>query len=189
MLGLQDLNVMILIAPERFRDEEYSQTHAALTGAKANVTVVSSQKAPCTGMRGSIVHAQMALDDAVKQKWDCLAIIGGDGVGVYLDDPRVAKIARQVVDDGKVLAAICMAPVVLAHAGLLDGVDATVFPDPAYQQDLRDHGANLQSDAVVEGKNNVNGAPLITANGPKAAFAFGLTLTGVLRGPVHDPWS
>lgn len=86
------------------------------------------------------------------------------------------------------LAAICMAPVILSHAGLLDGVDATVFPDEAYEKDLVEHGANLKKQAVVQSENNINGAPLITGNGPKAAFAFGLQLTNALRGPIDDPF-
>ncbi len=189
MLGLQDKKAMILIAPKGFRDEEFSQTHAALKGAKADVMVVSTHTGACEGKLGSVAHAHMTLDDAVNEKWDCLALIGGPGATIYIDDERVEKIARQVVDDEGVLAAICLAPVILAHAGLLDGVDATVFPDKEYEDDLVAHGANLKKTAVVEGKNNVNGAPLITGNGPKAAFVFGLQVTNALRGPVHDPWA
>ena len=188
MLGLQDKKVMILIAPEGFRDEEFSQTHAALKGAKADIMVVSTRTGVCHGTLGSVAHAHMLLDDAVNVKRDCLVLVGGAGAAIYIDDKRVEAIARQVAEDGKVLAAICLAPVILSHAGLLDGVAATVYPAPNNEEDLLAHGADLRKSAVVEGKNNINGAPVITANGPEAAFAFGLTLTNTLRGPVSNPW-
>lgn len=188
MFDLQGKKVMVLIAPEGFRDEEYAQTHAALKGAKADPVVVSAHTGVCTGKLGSIAHAKMTVDDALNEQWDGAALIGGPGADIYIDDERVHKIARKVAEDGNVLAAICMAPVILSHAGLLDGVDATVFPDEAYEKDLVEHGANLKKQAVVQSENNINGAPLITGNGPKAAFAFGLQLTNALRGPIDDPF-
>ncbi|MGI6590789.1 MAG: DJ-1/PfpI family protein [Eggerthellaceae bacterium] len=187
MLDLDGMKVMELIAPDGFRDEEYAQTHAALAGAKADVQVVSTHKGVCHGKLGSVAHAHMTLDDAVNETWDCIVLIGGPGATCYIDDERVEKIARTVAENGKVIAAICLAPVILSHAGLLDGVDATVFPDPSYEKDLEEHGAHLVKETVVVGKNNINGAPVVTGNGPDAAFAFGLELTNVLRGPA-DPF-
>lgn len=187
MFNLEGMKVMVLIAPEGFRDEEYAQTHAALVGAKAAVEVVSTHTGVCHGKLGSVAHAHMTLDDAVNETWDCIVLIGGPGAECYIDDERVEKIARDVAERGKVIAAICLAPVILAHAGLLDGVEATVFPDPGYEKDLEAHGAQLVKRAVVVGENNINGAPVVTGNGPEAALAFGLELTNVLRGPV-DPF-
>lgn len=188
MFDLQGKKIMVLIAPEGFRDEEYAQTHAALKGAKADPVVVSTHTGICRGKLGSIVHAKMTVDDALNEEWDGAALIGGPGAEVYIDDKRVHAIARKVAEEGKVLGAICMAPVILSHAGLLDGVEATVFPDEGYEKDLTEHGAILKKAAVVTGKNNINGAPLVTGNGPKAALPFGLELTNALRGPMDDPF-
>ena len=184
MQELSDKKVAVIIAPEKFRDEEYAQPHASLTLAKADVTVVSRAVGKCHGTLGSVVHARMTLDEAAKHEWDAVVFVGGEGAGTYMDDPVAHALALRTNERGKLVAAICKAPTILAHAGLLRGVEATSFP--AYHDDLRQHGVLVRNVPVVEAE--VNGAPVITANGPQAAFAFGQALVNCLRGPV-DPFS
>ena len=72
----------------------------------------------------------------------------------------------------RLLAAICIAPTTLAHAGLLDGVRATAFPDR--EDDLRAHGAVWTGAPVtVDGR-------IITGNGPEAAADFGEAIAEAL---------
>ena len=183
MRELSDKKVAIVIAPEQFRDEEYAQPHAALNLAKADVTTVSRAVGKCYGTRGSVVHARMTLDDAVKQDWDAVVFVGGAGSATYTDDPIAHELALRTNERGKLVAAICKAPTILAHAGLIRGVEATSFVDD--QDDLREHGVKVTSYPVVEAE--VNGAPVITANGPQSAFAFGQAIVNSLRGP-YDPF-
>lgn len=185
MRELSDMNVVVLIAPKDFRDEEFAQPHAALTLAKANVTVASVEEGKCYGKLGSIVHARMSLADAVEKDWDAVMFVGGNGCSVFVDDPLAQQLAMKTAEAGGVVSAICMAPMILSHAGLLKGVEATVFE--SYEDDLREHGAIVTGDVVTESKNTINGAPIITGNGPAAAFAFGQALVNSLRAPL-DPW-
>ena len=115
-----------------------------------------------------------------------MVFAGGDGGEVYISDLTAHILIRQAVEDGAVLGAICMAPTILAHAGVLKGVDATVYP--YYEEEVKRYGANLVDYAVVEGANTVNGAPIITGNGPAASFAFGQAVVNALRGPL-DPFA
>lgn len=185
MRELSDMNVAILIAPKDFRDEEFIQPHAALHLAQANITVVSTEEGKCYGMNGSVVFARMALAEAVEKDWDAAVFIGGGGCSIYIDDPLAQQLAVKTAEAGKPVAAICMAPEILAHAGLLKGVEATVFE--SYEGDLAEHGAIVTGDVVTESKNTINGAPIITGNGPTAAFAFGQAVVNSLRAPL-DPW-
>ncbi|MDO4890417.1 MAG: DJ-1/PfpI family protein [Coriobacteriaceae bacterium] len=183
MKELSDKKVAIVIAPEFFRDEEYAQPHASLNLAKADITTVSRAVGKCYGSRGSVVHARMTLEDAAKQDWDAVVFVGGAGSETYIDDPVAHALALRTNERGKLVAAICKAPCILAHAGLLRGAEATSFVDD--QDDLRKHGVKVSTSPVVE--TEVNGAPVITANGPQAAFAFGQALVNNLRGP-YDPF-
>jgi protease I len=77
----------------------------------------------------------------------------------------------------KVVAAICLAPVVLARAGILKGKKATYFNSPVSFREMRAGGAVLVDKAVV------TDSRIVTANGPAAAAefadAFIRTLTAV----------
>ena len=183
MRELSDKKVAIVIAQNQFRDEEFAQPHASLNLAKADITVVSREVGKCYGTLGSIVHARMTLDDAARQDWDAVVFVGGSGAGDYMDDPIAHELALHANERGKLVAAICKAPTILAHAGLIRGAEATSFPD--YYDDLRAHGVKVSTAPVVE--TEVNGAPVITANGPQAAFAFGQAIVNSLRGPF-DPF-
>ena len=183
MQELSDKKVAIVIAPENFRDEEFAQPHASLNLAKADITVVSRQVGKCYGSRGSIVHARMTLDDAAQQDWDAVVFVGGAGSATYTDDPVAHALALRTNERGCLVAAICKAPTILAHAGLIRDVDATSFIDD--QEDLRQHGVRVRTTPLVE--TEVNGAPVITANGPQSAFAFGQAIVNSLRGPL-DPF-
>ena len=183
MKDLSDKKVAIVIAPDQFRDEEYAQPHASLNLAKADVTVVSTEVGKCYGTRGSIVHARMSLVDAANQDWDAVVFVGGSGAGVYAEDPLAHSLALRTHERGCLVAAICKAPIILAHAGLLRGVEATSFPD--YHDELRQYGAKVLTSPVVQ--TEVDGAPIITANGPESAFAFGQDIVNTLRGP-YDPF-
>lgn len=169
--------VLMVIAPEDFRDEEYAKPRAALYASGAKITTASRSEGYCTGMLGSQVHADAALADTVDGKWDLVIFVGGSGAKEYFDDEDAHKLAEDTVRAGKPLAAICIAPSILAHAGLLRGTKATAFS--SQEGDLKAHGAKWTGDAVTMGKTK-EGTAVITANGPSAAFAFGQTLVGVL---------
>lgn len=74
------------------------------------------------------------------------------------------------VENDRYIAAICAAPSVLGHKGLLDGKEATCFP--GFESEL--HGAKLSGDAVVKD------GRFVTARGAGVAVRFGLTLAGIL---------
>jgi putative intracellular protease/amidase len=73
-----------------------------------------------------------------------------------------------------VTAAICIAPVTLATAGLLDGRQASVWPD--CRDALRARGARVVETPVARDGN------IITASGPPAAADFGKALVQALSG-------
>ncbi|MCE5203755.1 MAG: DJ-1/PfpI family protein [Actinomycetia bacterium] len=164
--------VLMVIAPEMFRDEEYEHPKTVLEQRGATVTTASVAPGTCRGKLGMRATATIAVADADARDYDAVVFVGGDGASVFFDDPHAHQLARAASENGRVLAAICIAPGILARAGLLAGRRATAFESE--KADLITHGA-LFTGAPVE----VDGR-VITANGPAAARLFGEAIADAL---------
>ncbi len=165
--------VLMVIAPDQFRDEEYARPKEVLEAAGAIVTTASVRPGVCHGKLGMEAAADVALADADPAQLDAVVFVGGAGSAVYFDDVTAHDVARGVAARGGVVAAICIAPSTLARAGLLAGRRATAYP--TQRSDLVAHDA-IWSDGPVE----VDGR-IVTANGPDAATAFGEAIAAVLQ--------
>lgn len=165
-------NVLMVIAPQDFRDEEYAHPKQVLESRGAHVVTASATPGPCLGKLGMHAEATLALSDAHALDYDTVVFVGGAGSAAYFDDAHAHELARTAHANGRVLAAICIAPSVLAHAGLLAGVRATAFE--SQKEDLEAHGAIWTGEPVT-----VSGL-VITANGPGAAWDFGTAIADAL---------
>jgi putative intracellular protease/amidase len=76
-----------------------------------------------------------------------------------------------------VVGAICIAPTILARAGLLTDLDATAFPTE--RDELIRGGAHFVADPVV------GAGRVFTANGPGSAELFGWRLAAALDGDAE----
>ncbi|MDZ4654461.1 MAG: DJ-1/PfpI family protein [Coriobacteriia bacterium] len=167
--------VLMVIAPDQFRDEEYTHPREVLEARGDVVVTASIAPGPCRGKLGMMARAEVAVAEADPAVYDAVIFVGGAGAQIYFDDPDAHRLARTMHENGKVVAAICIAPSVLARAGLLDGVRATAFS--SQEDDLRAHGAIWIGDSV-----QVDGA-IITGNGPAASRDFGMAVADVLGLP------
>ncbi|MGD9154484.1 MAG: DJ-1/PfpI family protein [Bacillota bacterium] len=157
--------VALVIAEKIFRDEEYQVPKALLEQAGVNVLTVSTTVGKAVGKLGLSVKPDLLLAKLSVSQADALLFIGGGGASQYFDDPTAHRLARDYAHSGKVVGAICIAPVILARAGLLAGKKATVFPDG--RAALEQNGACYTGNPV-----EVDGL-IITGNGPEAAAEFG----------------
>lgn len=161
--------VLMVVAPENFRDEELFHTREELEKAKASVTVASTKTTAVKGMFGKTVTPDIKLERAKVDDYDAVVFVGGTGSAAYFNDNRALSIAKEAFNKGKKICAICIAPVILANAGVLRGKRATVF-DGDYVEMVEARGASYTGKPVeVDGN-------VITANGPAAAREFGRTI-------------
>jgi protease I len=165
-------NIVMIVAPTVFRDEEYAQPKAVLEARGATVVTASVEPCEAVGRFGLRTRATISVEHACDSQWDAVVFIGGGGSAVFFDDAAAHALARAQAERSRVLAAICIAPSTLAHAGLLKNVRATAFPDR--EEDLVAHGAVWTGETVT-----VDGL-VITANGPEAATAFGEAIAEAL---------
>jgi len=168
-------SVLMVIAPDQFRDEEYAHPKEVFEGRGARVVTASVAPGPCRGKLGMLARAEVALAEAQPDDYDAIVFVGGAGAQIYFDDLDAHRLARAMAETGKVVSAICIAPSVLAHAGLLEGVHATAFS--SQEDDLREHGAVWTGEPV-----SVDGA-IVTGNGPAAARDFGMAIADLLGLP------
>ena len=141
------MQVLLVIAPENFRDEEYAEPRAVFEAAGYTVVVASASLETATGMLGMEVQPDLLLADVQVGDYDAVVFIGGMGARAYWDDPQAHRIAQEAVAAGKVVGAICIAPVILARAGVLEGKQATVFKGNCGE--LEAGGAICDSDIPV----------------------------------------
>jgi protease I len=163
---------VLIIAEKVFRDEEYQIPKDILTRSGIKVVTASTTKGDAVGKLGMKVKPDILVSEIDTDRLDALIFIGGAGSEQYFNDPLAHRLAREAAGKSKVLGAICIAPVILANAGLLKGKRATVFPDGAER--LRKVGA------VYTGKDVEIDGNLITGSGPEAAQRFGEELLNML---------
>ena len=157
--------VLMVIAQEMFRDEEYEHPREVFERRGATVTVASVEPGVCKGRFGLTAIADIALGEANAEEYDAVVFVGGGGASIYFDDPLAQSLAVTMYGGGKIVGAICIAPTILANAGLLKGKKATSFPS---QEDvLRGAGVLYTGNPVqTDGR-------IVTAMGPEAAYGFG----------------
>lgn len=164
--------VVLVIAEKIFRDEEYQVPRDILTKAGIKVITASTTTGEATGKLGLKVRPDILLSQIDIDGLDALIFIGGGGAEQYFNNPLAHTLAGEAAQKGKVFGAICIAPVILANAGLLKGKKATVFPSGA--EALKKGGA------VYTGENVVVDGKLITGRGPEAAKSFAEELVKML---------
>ena len=156
--------VVMIIAQDGFRDEEFLQPKEILERNGIEVKVASGSLQQATGMLGAKVRPDILVSDINIRDFDAIVFVGGVGASQYWDDPVAQKLAQDAISTNRIVAAICIAPVTLAKAGILNGKRATVFSSEAGQ--LKAAGAKYTGRPVEKDGN------IITASGPSAAGEF-----------------
>jgi 4-methyl-5(b-hydroxyethyl)-thiazole monophosphate biosynthesis len=160
---------------EGFEEIEAVTVVDLLRRAGIEVHTAALARREVTGSHGITVVADIGLDDAAAADYDMIVLPGGmPGADHLRRDPRVIELLQQFAGTGRYTAAICAAPGVLAHAGLLEGRAATSYP--GFLTPDSAPGIRLREDAVViDGK-------VVTSRGPGTAVPFALSLIELLAG-------
>ncbi|MDL1970967.1 MAG: DJ-1/PfpI family protein [Candidatus Desulfofervidaceae bacterium] len=165
--------VVMIIAHHNFRDEELFVTKEILERHGVKVTVASSALTPAKGMLGGVYKPDLLVQDISIDDYDALIFVGGMGATEYWNSEIAHRLAHEAFQKGKVVAAICIAPVTLAKAGLLKDKRATVWSSEA--------GKLESAGAIYTGKPVEKDGLIITANGPQSAQAFAESILAALE--------
>jgi 4-methyl-5(b-hydroxyethyl)-thiazole monophosphate biosynthesis len=155
---------------EGFEELEAVTIVDVLRRAGVEVTLAALAKSPVTGSHGIVVNADAELDGLDASTFDAVVLPGGPAAKRLRDDPRVRAIVQRMAERGRLVAALCAAPIALEAAGVLTGKRATVYP-----------GNELPSAELVEERVVVDGN-VVTSRGPGTALEFSLALVALLVG-------
>lgn len=166
--------ILMIIACNMFRDEEYQVPRQYFEKMGFKVEVASSVKSTCNGKLGLKVRPDILISEVTDINYDAIVFVGGIGAKEYFNDPVSHEIAKNANKHGKVVSAICIAPVILLNAGLLSGKKATAFPSE--ETTLKNGGA------LYSGKSVERDGKIVTANGPEAALEFARLIVDAIGG-------
>jgi len=162
----------ITILADGFEEIEAVAVIDLLRRAGIDVTIIGLDGLEVRGARDIRVKADIALRD-FGGTFDALVLPGGmPGTNNLAASEEVLEMVRMANSRGKICAAICAAPMVLARAGVLDMKKATCYP--GCESMLA--GAQLSEDAVVTDGN------IVTSRAVGTAVPFALKLIELMVG-------
>lgn len=169
--------VYILLAPG-FEEAEALVPADLLRRAGIETALVSLEGDSVTGSHQITVKADLELSQVELERTEMVVLPGGGrGVENLGKSPAVGDLVQNAAERSIPLAAICAAPTLLAHWGLLNGKKAVCYPG----LENRLTGAIPQ-----QGVSLVQDGKVITAQGPGSAFDFGFYLIKTLAGAARE---
>lgn len=169
------MTAAILLA-DGFEEVEALSVVDILRRAKIDIDTVSvSDTLDVTSAREITVKADKLF--VSMDRYDMIILPGGAGAWKLREDNKVIKLVQDYNKKGKLISAICAAPMVLGKAGIVKGKKVTSYPGEEIQSYLKD-AKYLEDPVVVDGN-------LTTSRGPSTAFAFAYTLVDRLGGDAN----
>ena len=183
MADLHGKTVAIL-TENGFEESELTIPKKALEDAGAMVHIVSPQQEKVKGWKNGNWSTELRVDKVVSDvkadNYDALMLPGGV---INPDKLRRSKeaieFAKDFLETGKPVAAICHGPQLLIETGLLEGREMTSFF--SIKTDLENAGANWHDREVVVD----NG--LVTSRSPEDLDAFNKKMIEEIAEGVHTP--
>ena len=156
------MNLVMILAPG-FEELEAVGTADVLARLGITVTFAGLDSIKITGSHNISIAAHHKLADLSVSDYDGVILPGGlPGSTNLLESELVIRWIKDMKNNGKITAAICAAPIVLAKAGVLTSGKFTMYPGfDSYLNGLQ------YTDALAERDGNV-----VTGKGPGAVFAF-----------------
>jgi len=172
-----------ILTENGFEEVELTSPKKAMEDAGIKVDIVSAVQGKVKAWNHDHWSIELPVDvnlsDANPFDYDALMIPGGvlnpDKMRM---NPDYVSFAKDFMQSGKPVAAICHGPQLLIETGLLEGRQMTSYP--SVKTDIKNAGANwVDKEVVVD-----NG--LVTSRSPKDLDAFNKKLLEEIREGVHE---
>jgi protease I len=173
-----------ILTENGFEEVELTSPKKAMEDAGMKVDIVSSETGKVKAWDHDHWSIELPVDinlsEANIDDYDALMIPGGvinpDKMRM---NPDYVNFAKEFMESGKPVAAICHGPQLLIETGMLEGREMTSYP--SVKTDMINAGANwVDREVVVD-----NG--LVTSRSPKDLDAFNKKLLEEIREGMHQP--
>lgn len=168
------MNDLYIHLAEGFEEIEAVTIIDVLRRARLNVISVSvTGNMKVKGSHNIEMSADILFEDVDYTNGEMIILPGGMPGSKNLNEHEGLRL--QIIDyqkNGKYLAAICAAPIVLGSLGVLKGKKAVCYP--GYESHLT--GAEVRSNPYIVDNN------IITGRGVGAALQFSLEIVRILKG-------
>ncbi len=163
--------MLYLTLAEGFEETEAIASLDVIRRAKLDIKTVGVGGEYITGAHGVTVKADITADEIDKDAAEGVVLPGGmPGTLNLQKSAQVKELIEHCAANGKLIAAICAAPMIIGDMGLLDGRRAVCFP--GYEENLV--GAIEADDYVVIDGN------YITARGGGVTLEFGAAIVNYI---------
>lgn len=162
----------MIVAPEGFQEIELFDPKSIFESQGAEVIISSKGVTKAKSSSNKIINIDKKLEEISLDQFDSIIFIGGPGTTKYFKDESILNLARLAYKKQMIIGAICIAPSILANAGLLKDKQSTSFPSE--KTNLEKQGA------VYTGDNVTTDGNIVTASGPQAAKEFAEKITELL---------
>ena len=174
-------NVLFILMPEKYRDEEFYEPYNILVKQGYTIDVAGLREGIAQGANGYKYTPQFDLnkfDFKDLEKYDALVIPGGPASSTYLwKDRKVLETITYFYQEKKIVAAICYAVIALVEAGILEGKKATVSETKEAKNIFKENHVTFVSNGCV----TLEKEKIITAQGPAFAKEFGIEIANLLE--------
>jgi 4-methyl-5(b-hydroxyethyl)-thiazole monophosphate biosynthesis len=168
------MNKIAVQLAEGFEEIEAISIIDVLRRAGIDVTVISiSRQVEVTGAHAIKIIADQIFEKTNFKDFDMIVLPGGMPVALNLQNHK--GLQKQILDfhkRGKLLGAICAAPMVFGNLGILKNETATCYP--GFEDQLKE--AKVSEDSVIHSGN------IITGKGAGVAIEFALKIVELLKG-------
>lgn len=159
-----------IIIPDGFEEIEALTVLDILRRGGVEVTLVGYKSITCKGAHNLVVQTDDMLGNMSSQTFECIVLPGGPGCYSMRMDKALQTFVQKHFQTGKLVCAICAAPLVLYDMGILSHKKYTSHPC------THDELTEALDEAVIIDNN------LITGIGPGASASFAFNILCYLTG-------
>jgi len=168
------INLKILIPlANGFEEIEAITCIDILRRAEIKVITASISNSFVTGSHDIIIKTDTHINNIKTSEINGIILPGGMPGAINLsNNHKIIEILKVLVKEGKLIAAICAAPIVLEKAGVLSKIKATSYP--GFEKEML--SCKYKEDRIVLDNN------IITARGPGVTLDFAMEIVNYLKG-------
>lgn len=168
--------VLFVVAHTGYQPVEYSEPKRIIEAEGFRVFTASNKPGVATAKDGSKATVDVTLTNVQIADYDAIIFIGGPGALENLDSEESYELIREAFADEKIIGAICVAPRILARAGILTNIYATGWDEDGKLADVfKEFDVKLVREPLAVDSD------IVTAQGPAAAHDFGIEIVRLLK--------